>query len=275
MAHFIRKALTAALAAGGVYVLYTGLTGSNPDFNFKISDLSIDTLKEAGEGVSESIIQEIGKADYELAEDDMYDEDHDILEGDMALHVLEGISENMKLDAVMGGCVFKLCVSDDDSFMVQAENMGRFQCFVEDSELVLRGSGAVTDLSDMNMQTGEMILYVPENYVFSEACLELGAGSMEIESIRASELKLECGAGMLRVYYADTEDGAFKCSAGSISARLFGVESDYNYTIESAVGMVQIGDESYSGVTASREIRNASEKNIEVECTMGSIKIEF
>lgn len=276
MAHFIRKALAAGLVAGGVYFLYTGIADS--DFNmkdFSLDKIDYDGIKEAGNNLGESILYEIDKPDYELTEDDMFDEHHDILEGDIPVRVIENIQADGKLDVEMGGCVFKICPSGDDGFMVQAENMGKFQCYVEDSVLVLKGTGAVTDLSNMNMQKSEVTLYVPGQYVFDEAELELGAGNMEIESIKASKLKLECGAGRIDVQYADTEDGEFKCSAGSVNVRLFGVESDYDYKIESAVGMVQIGDESYSGVTAKQDIRNNSEKDIEIECTMGSIRLEF
>lgn len=278
MAHFIRKALAAAVVAGGVYFLYTKAAGADPDFdikNFSLDKIDYDSIKEAGSSVGETILQEIDKPDYELTEDDMFDEHHDILEGDIPVQVIDNMQTGGNLDVDMGGCVFKICPSKDDSFMVQAENMDKYQCYVEDLALVIRGTGAVTDFSDINMQKSEVTLYVPEDYVFSEAALELGAGNMEIESIKASELKLECGAGRINVQYADTADGEFKCSAGSVSVRLFGVVSDYDYMIESAVGMVQIGDESYSGVTAKQDIRNNSEKSIGIECTMGSIKIDF
>lgn len=276
MAHFIRKALAAGLVAGGVYFLYTGIADS--DFNmkdFSLDKIDYDSIREAGNNVGETILQEIDKPDYELSEDDMFDEHHDILEGDIPVQVIENLQAEGKLDVEMGGCEFVICLSGDDSFMVRAENMDKYQCFVEDSVLVLRGTGAVTDLSNINMQKSEVTLYVPEDYVFSEAEFELGAGNMEIESINALKLKLECGAGRIDVQYADTAEGEFKCSAGSVNVRLFGVKSDYNYSIKSAVGMVQIDDESYSGVTAKQDIRNNSEKDIEIECTMGSICLEF
>lgn len=278
MAHFIRKALAAAVVVGGIYFLYTKAAEADPDFdikNFSLDKIDYDSIKEAGNSVGETILQEIDKPDYELAEDDMFDERHDILEGDIPIQVIDNMQAGGNLDVDMGGCVFKICPSGDDSFMVQAENMDKYQCYVEDSALVIRGTGAVTDLSNINMQKSEVTLYVPEDYVFSGAELELGAGNMEIESIKASELKLECGAGRINVQYADTAEGEFKCSAGSVNVRLFGVKGDYNYSIKSAVGMVQIGDESYSGVTAKQDIRNNSEKDIEIECTMGSICLEF
>lgn len=258
MAHFIRNVLTAAVLAGGVYFLYTKAVGSDPDFDIK--NFSLD---------------EIDKPDYEIDGDDMFDEHYDILEGDIPIREIEDMQTCKNLDVDMGGCVFKICLSEDDSFMVQAENMDKYQCYVENSSLVIRGTGAVVDLSDINMKKSEVTLYVPDDFVFSGAELELGAGSMEIESIMASELDLECGAGMIDVQYADTADGEFKCSAGSINVKLSGAESDYNYTIESAVGLVQIGDKSYSGVADRQDIGNNSEKAIDIECAMGSIKIGF
>lgn len=281
MAHLIRNVLAAAVIAGGVYVLYTKAVEADPDFDlqsFSLSEIDYDSIKEMSENVSEGIGQEIDKPDYEIDENDMFDEGHDILEGDVPLCVIDDIQADTKLDVEIGGCVFRIDLSGDNSFRIQAENMGKYQCYVEEGTLVLKGTGAVADFSDMkdiNIKKSELVLYIPKGYVFPEAELELDAGSMEIESISAAKLKLECGAGAMDVKYADTEAGELKCSAGRLDVGLFGVKSDYNYTIKSAVGTVQIGDESYSGVTTKQDIRNNAEKEIELECTMGSIRIAF
>jgi DUF4097 and DUF4098 domain-containing protein YvlB len=175
----------------------------------------------------------------------------------------------MNIDIDMGGCSFKTVTSEDDLFYIETSNIGKCQYYTEEGTLFLKGYGSESGMKN------EIIFYIPKGYVFDTADIELGAGNMEIESIETDELMLKCGAGRINAEYAEADNINLKCSAGSINVRLFGVKEDYDYILESAIGMVTIADESYSGVAQSQKIQNDSDKIVDINCTMGNIKISF
>jgi hypothetical protein len=288
----IRNIVFAAILAGGALTAYTKYTDAETSSNILSSIIHDESLTD---GISDGVSNEISKGisdgiksvgeyagnyingnvdaddtpNYELTEENMFNEAYNIVSGDIDKSVIEDMQSGMSIDIDMGGCSFQMVTSEDNFFYIEASNIGKCQYYTEDDTLFIKGYGAESGVKN------EIIFYIPKGYVFDTADIELGAGNMEIKSIEADKMNLKCGAGLINAEYAGAESINLKCSAGSINVRLFGVKEDYNYILESALGMVTIADESYSGVAQSQKIQNYSDKNVDINCTMGNIKISF
>ncbi|MDE7404635.1 MAG: DUF4097 family beta strand repeat-containing protein, partial [Lachnospiraceae bacterium] len=165
-----------------------------------------------------------------------------------------------------------------------------------------------TDLSE-NVIT----LIIPAGTSMEEVDIEVGAGVMEIVSLKAKEIDALIGAGELRIDRAQAQDfsaeigvGRFEannmeaeeasltlgmgeciyegavtgnldieCDMGNMEICLSGHEDDYNYEIECAAGNVEVGGSSYAGLASERHINNGCHNDIEIECNMGNIEIQF
>jgi hypothetical protein len=300
----IRNIIFAVILAGGALTAYTKYTAAGTSSNILSSIIHDESLtdgisdgvsNEISKGISDSIVNGISDGisngiksageyagnyisgnvaaddtpNYELTEENMFNDAYDIVSGDIAKCVIADMQSGMSIDIDLGGCSFQTAASEDDLFYIEASNIGKCQYYTEDGTLFLKGYGAESGVKN------EIIFYIPKGYVFDTADIELAAGSVQIESIVAAELNLRCGAGVIGVEYAEADSINLKCSAGSINVRLFGVKEDYNYILESALGMVTIADESYSGAAQSQKLQNDSDKNVDINCTMGNIKIYF
>ena len=66
-----------------------------------------------------------------------------------------------------------------------------------------------------------------------------------------------------------------ECAVGSIDLKLAGKETDFNYNFEGAMGSVTVGKSEYSGIAQERSVDNDAAKDLELECSMGSITVKF
>jgi hypothetical protein len=270
MAHLaktVRNIAFAVVLAGAALAAYTYYTGDG-----SVADGISGAVKNAGEYV-EDYLNKSGYTEaalsYEPETDTMFNEAYGIMSGNIAKCVIEDMQSGMSMDIDAGGCTLRIAASDTDALYIEASGIEKYQCYTENDTLFIKGSSSDTGTKS------QIILYIPEEFVFATADIELGAGKVEIENIKADELKLECGAGLINAEYAQADNISLKCSAGSIDVRLFGVKEDYNYILENAIGMVDIDGESYNGVAQSEEILNDAGKNVSVNCSLGKIKIEF
>ncbi|MDD3401753.1 MAG: DUF4097 family beta strand repeat-containing protein [Hespellia sp.] len=103
---------------------------------------------------------------------------------------------------------------------------------------------------------GQLIIYVPQDQVFDEMSISIGAGEVTIGDVLARDMSIECGAG--QVVYVTSE-----------------AEDNFNYSIECGIGQVKIGDNSYSGIVSDRTIDNNTTNNIDIECGAGEVSISF
>ncbi|MFV0363134.1 MAG: DUF4097 family beta strand repeat-containing protein [Suipraeoptans sp.] len=137
-------------------------------------------------------------------------------------------------------------------------------------------------------------IYVPEGYTFDEADISVGAGELNISAINTKELDIDVGAGQAVIHDFNVDYLYMKCGAGQITAAgninkegdidggigeidlsLDGLESDFNYNLNVGVGEVTVGKNNFSGLGSQKTISNDADKDIDVDCGMGSIKVEF
>lgn len=276
-------------------------------------NITSDSVDDWSHSVTEQIQENMGDVHYDLEDNVDYNPDHEVKSGTIELYVLGDDSQGITgLQVQAGGCVMEIQVSEDDCFRVEADGMRKFQGYVEDDTLVIRGTSKVNSNSEGNL-SGSICLYVPEGYYFENTVLDLGAGSLTVEELKTGHLEanvgagkaaftkldadqaaLDCGAGQMTVEELNsrmievsvgmgsvrlagdvTERLTGDCSMGELKATLTGEQTDFNYDLSCGMGELKVGDDSYNGMAQEKQIDNQAAKNMQLDCAMGSVVVEF
>lgn len=272
-----------------------------------------DSVDNWSSDVAAQIQENMGDVHYDLEDNVDYDSDYEVKSGKIEPYVLGDNGQGIKtLQVQAGGCVMKIQVSEDNCFRVEADGMRKFQGYVEGDTLVIRGTSKVSSNNEGNLN-GFIHLYVPEGYSFDNVSLDLGAGSLGVEELQAGSLEanvgagkmafmklnadqatLDCGAGQMtveeltsRVTEVSVGMGSVRltgdvterltgdCSMGELKAALTGEQTDFNYDLSCGMGEMKVGDDSYSGMAQEKQINNQADKDMQLECAMGSVVVEF
>lgn len=215
------------------------------------------------------------------------------------------------LNVEMAGCLFTLEESSDNVFHVEARNAGKFQAYEEGETIYLKASRK-TNLLEENKKCF-IILYVPQDYSFSDITMALGAGVMNLEGLTAESMTLDVGAGQINADYlmADSLDisvgagevivddmdimefnasveaghllasgridgnGTAECSAGSLELNLDAEETDYDYAANCVAGSIDIGENYHSWASREKMWSNGTGKLLDLECSLGQITVSF
>ena len=104
---------------------------------------------------------------------------------------------------------------------------------------------------------------------------EVGAGSANIQNLKATTASIECGVGKMSVKGAVEGDISIECGVGNIEMYLDAAESDYNYDIDCGIGSVYINGSKRGGFLASSaDMAYAGAKGtIKLECGIGKIEL--
>lgn len=269
---------------------------------------SWDLSEDAFEGVKD--IAGLGEFEgYDIDEASMFSTEHPVRSGNVGESFsTEGIAN---LHVELGGSLFYVEESSDDTFYVEAVNAGKFQAYESGGTIYIK-SNRKTRIWD-EIEKCSVTLYIPENYVFSKVEMELGAGLMELGTLSGQEMKLEVGAGQITAdylesgnldisvgagevivndmsvtelsssvgaghfYAAGTVNGNIdaECAMGSLELDLNAAEEDFDYSVECVAGAVEVGNNSYSGLASERNWSNNAGRNMELECSMGQIVVSF
>ena len=270
--------------------------------------VNLDSISDWGITVGENL----DNVHYEIEDSMVFDKKHDILKGDVEKYSVG--SAVTKLDIQVGGCTLNMEESEDSDYYLQAENIKKFQGYVENGILYVKGTTQTATVSAG--KEGVITLYVPKNWTdnpLEKVNVELGAGAMEINGIAADKVLLEVGAGQIDIseIVADTLDisvgmgeiivgqmtvdkllgevgmghlylkgdisdkADVDCAMGSLEMVVKGSQGDFDYDVECGMGNIKIGDNSYSGVAQEKEIDNGASKKMLVECSMGDVNISF
>lgn len=173
-------------------------------------------------------------------------------------------------------------------------------------DLVVRGKGSelkiemkdrsVWDNLSKNQykSQGRLLVQIPEGVQFDEASLhvgagvlyaddiqakeldiEVGAGQVSLDSFTAEEMSLECGAGEAHVRGDALREAKIECGVGSVSYTALGSQQDYNYELSCGIGELVVGYDSFSGLGKERDINNGGSKDMEIECGIGTVTVNF
>ncbi len=216
-----------------------------------------------------------------------------------------------RLDMEVGGCTFETKTSEDSSVYLEVKDAYRFQSYVEgDTLYIISTTGSKTWT---RRESCRITLYLPEDYRFEEVAINLGAGEMTFKNLYAAQADVEVGAGEIilkdpqvdeleigvgagRIELKNMEvmeldvnvgmgeflaEGAIggsawvECSMGNIEMTIEGRREDFNYQVNGSMGNIDLGSDSYAGFSQIKQIDNDAEKEMEVQCSMGNITIEF
>lgn len=214
------------------------------------------------------------------------------------------------LDMNVGDCEFYIAVSWDGQFRLEAQNADTLQADVEDKTLHIDFPQGKKN-SWHHSKTGTIVLYVPQNFVFGSAEIELGAGFMNLEQLYAQEVKIEVGAGQIHIGEMEcrkaglyigageicaermavgeleasvgmgnlilngsiSDDSVLECGMGNITLNLSNNEKDFSYKIDCSLGNIDLNGKHYSGLANAKEIINEGGKRLRLGCSMGSIEV--
>ena len=250
---------------------------------------------------------------FDFDEDDhhvLFESGLDILSGDVKQFSLDEKPD--ALEVQVGGCSFKVEESEDDKVWLEAHNMGKFQGYVKNGTLFVKSSNKL-NVGAGDFSKDKIILYLPKDFAFDKVNLDLGAGEVDFDDIKAKQVSMQVGAGQITCKNLEADkvdlnvglgeirikdmkvnnvigtvgmgnldlDGEvlvsadLNCSMGNIDLKVEGKEEDYNYEIKSSMGNVDIGHESFSGVASKKSIDNGADRDIIVECSMGKASVSI
>ncbi len=140
------------------------------------------------------------------------------------------------------------------------------------------GAGII-EISNMNLGETDMEIGAGElkcnNTKSEQLTVELGAGAVYMEKIEAGETDISVAMGEAVLKGIINQDLDLQCSMGSIEAELDGTKEEFNYSVEAAMGSVEIDGDSYDGIAAEKKVDNGADKTIHAETSMGDIEIVF
>lgn len=269
----------------------------------------LDSWEQLDAAVDEILDSEATKV-YDIDDAAMFDKGREILNGDVDIYCPGDGIRNLEVE--VGGCLFELKPSGDGHIYLEAENAHKFQGYVEDGTLYIRATN--TSYIDWSGNSGfQVVLYVPEGYRFDEADFSMGAGKMRLAGLEAREASLEVGAGQIVLEGVQADElgisigagqismkdmevscleaevgmGEFlvegiingsadiECSMGNVEILVDGRQEDFNYELTGSMGNIDLGGDSFKGLSQERTIDNRAGKNMDIDCSMGNITIEF
>lgn len=261
------------------------------------------------QGLLDDIGDSLEDVDYAIGEAMEFNENYDVLKGDVKKYNVGGNVQ--ELDIEVGGCSFVTKSSGDDSFYLEAQNVGKLQCFVEEGTLYVKSITSSRRWSQP--KNSKITLYVPDSCSFEKADIELGAGTLKFDELNAKQAFLEVGAGQIEISRAEVQEleanvglgrivlqdmnivsleaeigmgelearGAVTkkadvtCSMGNVQMTIDGREEDFNYKLEGGMGNMDVGGMSHGGLGFERTVDNGADKEMALECAMGNVNVEF
>lgn len=201
-----------------------------------------------------------------------------------------------EIDAHISGGELQVLQSDTDEIKIETSGVDsrlKLKYYVEDGELKIETKKHIWGLNG-GKHIGTIYLFVPKDCQFEEVNFEVGAGYLYVEDILANSLEIEVGAGAADVESFHAGEASLDCGAGKITASgLADWELDidcgigeidldvnakmeeYNYYIKCGIGQVDVGDDYYSGLGAKKTIENNSGKDMNIDCGIGKVSVDF
>jgi len=142
--------------------------------------------------------------------------------------------------------------------------------------------------------TASVTIYIPKDYQFDSADIEVAAGLIDVEEIKGREIDISVQAGEVNVSSFQADDLDVSAKTGSIVAKgsvshtvdmegdigeidvtLSGKPEDFNYDLQVGIGQIRLDGKEYSGI-ANKVIANEhASKYAEIECGIGTVMLKF
>lgn len=280
------------------------LTLSEDDFNFSAEDFGNNIEINEIEPIYDLDDVEIFKSDKEIMSGDIPltaiqsdgVEDLDINLGGGEFFIKKSPDSNFYIQAEN---VEKLQIyTDNDTLHLKA-----LRDDINDNETTVELYLPEKMYEEMSVSLGAGMVMLEDSVSVSSFEGEIGAGQMIMEGIDCNNMSVKVGAGEfvgenVNVKLdADLKIGAghiqmdgyvgenldVKCSMGAAEIYLANAETDFNYEVECVAGSVQIGEHEYNAFAFGdsesdindSEIDNNASGEISIDCSMGSVVVEF
>ncbi|OUQ15889.1 hypothetical protein B5E84_13745 [Lachnoclostridium sp. An14] len=147
--------------------------------------------------------------------------------------------------------------------------------------------------------TAQVELLVPAGYRFQSVDMDLGAGYLTADVLRAEDVELTVGAGAAEIKTVDagtleTDVGvgylkidraaaarslSADCGVGSTEITLEGRKEDFDSVVECAMGTIVLDGDKHEGAFSSENggfgFPQGGSKELKLDCGIGMIKIDF
>lgn len=233
----------------------------------------------------------IGWVDDYDDEDEALDYKGDYVFGD-SLEYYENV-QNIAMEMNAGN--IKILPYDGDCIEVETDGVGKklkFCSYMDGDTLKLRSNMKIRRTNGVSI--GTIYLRVPQNIMLREVLLDVGIGTLNVESITAEEISVEVGAGTAEIHNFQAQRADISCGTGEISVtgnvdseldiendigsircNITGHKEDFNYDVGGAVGSVWIDGREYSGIGFSEHKEGTGHKQMDIECGLGEIVVNF
>lgn len=180
-----------------------------------------------------------------------------------------------ELDLELGACTLYLQESADDQIYVSVEgNVLRHYYLVDGSTFRVRNAGKTIIAG----KSDKVYLKIPKDFLFDEADVTIGAGTLKGGALRAGDLSMDVGAGECSLDEILGNEVSLNVGAGAIRTESLDAEKlDLN---------VGAGEFRLKGVSVTREldlelgmgnaeIDGAVTGNMNVDCGMGNVTMRL
>ena len=275
------------------------------DYGIRVGDYSTNDIGNMLEAFMDNAVFSLGD------KSDIFDANVEIETGNIEYHEMDfdGV-DDLKIN--MEGCNFQIGISEDDKFYLEAEDIEEMQVYAKDDTLYVKSSRS-GEVTGAMIKDSEIRLYIPENYSFDKVEIDLGAGFLHVEQIKAKKIEAKIGAGEVEIGGCNSDkleinvgagnftvhdmeigelncevgmgnvflngaisgDAKAECSMGNISLALENDITDFNYKLEASMGNITLDGKEYAGFASEKKIDNQASKTIKLQCNMGNIDVSF
>lgn len=202
-----------------------------------------------------------------------------------------------KLDFKLGYC--DIVIQPGTEFTISSERVGaNFESYVKDGTWHVKtgdtfGSSIRSSLEWIERKSSTVVITIPD-IALKEMKLELGAGKLKVDSIKAEKLefevgtgnaeftnsfvekaKLECGMGELNYQGILGDDSSIECGMGTSKVVLTGNEEDYEYKLKCGMGKIILNGTEHTSVDRKIDSTTKDAPKIKIECGMGRVELLF
>lgn len=191
-----------------------------------------------------------------------------------------------------------IVVKDGETFSIDAKNVNN-KTF---SSTVENGVWTITDKYrhtfdfwnrfHFGPENSTVTITIPKDILVEKFQFEIGAGKVEIESLRtkdfiakvgageavihnlaAANTNLDCGVGNIEVDGEITGDSIVNCGVGNIDLILKGDPAAYDYDIEVGLGTTTVNGDHYTGGVDKTVKNDNSTGSFKLDCGVGEINL--
>ncbi|MCM1119141.1 MAG: DUF4097 domain-containing protein [bacterium] len=257
-------------------------------------------------------IIDLGSESYDINDASIFRGEYEIWSGNVSRRqISQGPMDVLNLELEIGGSMVELEESDDGNIYIEGESVGKLQAYMEGSVLYVRSVRPANLMDEIKNST--ITLYLPEDCFLQNVEVSLGAGQLKLEHLAVQDMTASIGAGQLLMEDMDlgildvslgagelrTEDvtvetlsasigmgnmefagditgsADISCNMGNVSMELDGIKEDFNYQLNCVAGNMELDGDSFSGAAVDRFIDYGAQKNIEINCSMGNVEVDF